>query len=401
MIYLKNAKVATKYQVSDPTIGKWIKAAEEGKNNLQLKKVKNKSYIIDSGGNHQILKFLSEKGSKYKNKIGYERLSPSADIYDILSESQLLELIISLKKGIFPIRYTYFGEGGRLVNRIAKFTADNYFYKNDKIRAIDSSLDYLVNRLRKYTEVNIVTIFGENSQQAVSLARKFVKSGISVTVTVLHSSQTMLDILETEMSTDYPDLPSQFLIRDIYNVNIRDILYRNNLAKPNSCNLILFLGYVLGNSEDRDIVLKNLSTSMGRHDYLIVDAEIKTNMSYQYAVEFFNEEPFEEQESWLLSLIGLSKDLVDRGVKHDITIDSMVRTYTLKKDIDIEFKIDKYKDIVSWKKGQDIKGIILHSFDLDSLVRELRESHLMVSYVSTDPEANEMLVMCEISPIDF
>jgi hypothetical protein len=394
MKYLKNSSIAKKYQVSDPTVGKWIRLAQQDKNNLELKKVKNRHYIIDNEANHQVLRFLSDRGAKYRNKIGYEKVNPDPEIYKTFNESQLIELIINLKKKNLPTKFTYFGGGAKYWYQAT--TSNSDYYQNKTVRNINSSLEYIITRLGKYEHVNIVDFNPETAYPARTVIQRLLKENINVSYSALHASSFMLENTKKEICSNFRNIQQTYKTEDIEYSIIRDDLYKSKNLKKNSCNLILFLECAIGNHTDRNNILKNFSNSMSKGDYLLIDAEIKSAIDFELVNKFLNTDVPKDAAFWTLNNLGVNQSMFDFQVKYIEKIDSQAHIYKFKKDVDIEFYSDFFDEVVSFRQGDELMGISIHSFSLNELISELEKASFNISHFSCYPDVSEVLAMCEV-----
>jgi hypothetical protein len=78
MQYLRNHEVAKLYGVSQATVGKWVKATEQGKLSLTLHTQSGKSYIANTLENVHLIEELVEGRKKYRNG---KALSPFSGVW--------------------------------------------------------------------------------------------------------------------------------------------------------------------------------------------------------------------------------------------------------------------------------------------------------------------------------
>lgn len=395
MAYLKNAAIAKKYQVSDPTVGKWIKLAQQGSNNLELKKVKDRYYIIDNDINHQVLRFLAEKGSKYRNKIGYEKVSPDSEIYQIFNESQLIDLITTLKKGILNSKFTFFGKTNRLWQ---KYITESLQKETEINENIHSSIDYIRTRLKGFDSVNVVNFFPESNYSATILLNQLNKGNKKIHYQVIHESPEMIQYLQKDMRANYPDLQQDYLLGTFNNDVLRNLLYKNKQSSESkSCNIVLFLELVLGNHIDYESILTNMGRSMGVGDYLLLDAEIDSPKDFELVNRHLNLDYIQNIDQSFLRCLGVSPSMYDLQVKYSDKVDSQAHIFRFKKDVDIVFNFDGVDDIVQIRQGQEIVGLFVHTFKLSGLIQFFQKTGFNISHFSSHPNRSEVLFMCEMA----
>ena len=78
MNYFKNYEIANFLQVSQATVGKWIKAAQQGKLGLKLESYDSKFYIADTSDNMKTMRSLAERRRKYRNSKAAQQTKRTA-----------------------------------------------------------------------------------------------------------------------------------------------------------------------------------------------------------------------------------------------------------------------------------------------------------------------------------
>jgi uncharacterized SAM-dependent methyltransferase len=395
---LKNSRVATKYRVSNPTVGKWITAAQDRKNNLEITKVKNKNYILDTEANHKELAFLAERGGKYKNKIGYELVEPNPEFYKIFNESQIIDIIINLRKKILPYKYFYWGQGSsywdRFVNNRVSIVNDEE-YKG--VKSIDLIFNYILYRLGEYKSINLIDIGSGNGYPAKQLIQRVKNAHFKVDYSALDLSQDLLDILSKNMDKWYPEINKSYVKHDIEFDLLRNLLYSpRNKKGEKGCNLVTMLGCTISNFPDIHRILRNISDSMSVGDYLLMDFQMSSKQDYENTRVGLGQPEIRNLSTWLIEMLGINKDNLNFEVKYDEYLKANSQIYTLKKDIDIKIIVGKTRDIISLRQGDKIRGLFVKSYDINELLQEVQSASLFVDNLSFQPEKSEALMMCEI-----
>lgn len=394
--YIKNIHISKKYGVSRPTVGKWLENAIEQKNNLQVANQNGRYFIIDNKHNTAELARLKDKGVKYRNKIGFEEITPSADFYKTFNEHQIIEIISDLEfnKSI-DMKYSYFGEGAELW----KSYFDQFVLADNNVLKIQQELfrtifEYLKIRTREFGTINLVDLGPGNGYPVKDLIEMLLSNGFKVTYTGIDISKDMLAIASQNIKTWFPDVKQFQIEQDFEEFNIRNNLFRNSLTDPNSCNLVLFLGSTIGNFNDRAHVLRTISASLGKNDYLIFDNGIDdekkrttfTSIQNKYTSKLF---------VWLVNSIGFSSDMYESINRYDADKQSRIHGIKLTKDIDVLFTVGGQNRTISLNENDEIVTWNHYSHSISSLLEEMSIAGLNLVSLSLEQDNSGFLMMSQ------
>jgi hypothetical protein len=400
MKFLKNTEIAKKYNVSRPTVGKWIIAAKNKDNLLELTEIDGVSYILDSKHNQKELENLKNKGSKFRNKIGYELLTVDDRFYKVFSESQSIEIITSLESDhIIPLKYTYFDQGAKMWDEYVKADMEDSEFstkKEEKI-LITSSLDYLQLKLQKYKKVNIIDIGPGNGYASKPVIDKLLDLEKKVQYTGIDISTTMLEILETNLSTWYPNLNTEYQALDIDFDIFRNLLFFNRHSfKEDSCNLILFFGYTIGNFFDRNRIYKNFYDSMNRGDMLWFNCGLEGEGELEELQRHAKNSFVVAESSWIPEYLGIKPEMYSLEVKFNTRIESYTLVLKLNKDIGIRFNLRGSDKMVNFDQNDEIIVWNYCGYTVERILEEITNVGFNIANLSCYPDYSEAAILCEI-----
>lgn len=395
-VLLKNLKIAKSIGVSHPTIGRWIVEASEKKNNLQIQETKGRYYILDNEHNWSELNKLKNLGSKFRNKIGYERVEVSEELYKYFERNNLIELITKLEDDrIIPLKYTYLGKGADYWNEsVNSMIGERNYYLNDNQQLISKSLENLLAQAKGSETVNIVDVGVGNGYTVKPIIDFLLLNGFNVTYKGIDISQKMLDLNNLNLKKWYPELKLSHEIGDIDYMVIRSILFNNKITNPSSCNLILFIGWTLGNVYDRNRVLTNFSDSMSGGDFLVLDNGLDLK-SLRTRFNFLSQDPINQRLSWIPKLLGLRDDMYEKIHRYDSVSKRIIQSLKLNKEIDIVFNLPQGKKVLHFNESDEIIIWNLYRQKLRELIDDLYRVDLEPSYLSRNQDHSQVLVLCE------
>jgi uncharacterized SAM-dependent methyltransferase len=399
MNFLKNSHIAKLYNISRPTVGKWIIAAKNNDNLLELVEIDGVEYIIDSKHNHKEIENLKYKGGKYRNKIGYELLIPDKKIYNIFNESQVIEMITSLKTNkIIPLKFTYFDIGAEMWDNYVNEDLKNkdYSYNREQEILIKSTLDYLKLKIDSYSKINIIDIGTGNGYISRSVIDKVISLNKDIKYTGVDISSSMIEILKKNLNEWYPNLKASFEVADIDYAVLRDLLFFNKHDSENSCNLVLFFGSTIGNVYDRKRIYKNFYDSMSNNDLLWINNGLETPNEIEFIKELVKNKSIVEKFSWIPNLFGFRKEMYTLDVKYNTSISSYTVILRLNKDLDLKFMLKGRESMIRFKQGDEIIVWNSFSYKIESFANEINSVGFTIVNQACYPDNSEALLLCEV-----
>lgn len=400
MHYFKNIDVAETYKISNPTVGKWIKASLNGKNNLQLTNVSGRHFILNNEQNKQELYFLSNKGEKFKNKIGYEKIRVSSSLSEIFSKTQYVELITSLKSAKqIPLKFSYLDSGSEIwAKYVDADISSDHSYISEGARLIKSSMDYLIFRLKDYKIINIVDIFPGNGYLSRVILERLIKAGFKVKYNAIDISQKMLEILAKNMQEWCPEAAIKTEVGDIDYIFLRDKLFFNRIHSDESnCNLVLLLNSIIGNTSDRSRVFKNMHDILPAKDLMWVHNGLKYKGELAELDSMTRNTLVLSKCLWIPKALGFEDSTYQVHSKYSEVMQSRVIVMKLNKDVDLVFNIENKEEVIAFDRDDEIIVWNYHSYTLRDFIAELNEADFETVHVSTYPDNSEALILCEIA----
>jgi hypothetical protein len=245
---INNLNLSKKLGVSHPTVGRWVDDAVEGKNNLQIVKHLNKYQVVENDHNTAELLRLKEKAVKYRSKSTFQTIPVHKEIYDLLNQSQLIELFHNLDKlHTIPLKFTHLGEGAHLWNKLSILTPNDKLYVNQSKALLEDNLSYILAKISKFEVVHVIDIGGGNGDLNRILIQKCKENKLKIKYTSLSASSQQHGILNANLKKWFPDLEITKLKGDIEQDSLRDILFQSSLNDQKVCNLITGLDFFANN----------------------------------------------------------------------------------------------------------------------------------------------------------
>jgi uncharacterized SAM-dependent methyltransferase len=394
--YIKNIQISKKYGVSRPTVGKWLENAIEQKNNLQVGNYNGRYYILDNKHNAAELARLKDKGVKYRNKIGFEEITPDAEFYKTFNEDQIIEIIsdIEFNKSI-DMKFSYFGEGAQLWSSyVDQFASAESTNPNIQLELFKTTFEYIKMRLSKFDTINLVDLGTGNGYHVKDLIEILLSKGFKVTYTGIDISKDMLTIASKNIETWFPQVKQYQIVQDFEEFNIRNNLFKNSLTDASSCNLVLFMGSTIGNFNDRTHVLRTISASLGKNDYLIFDNGLDdekrrtsfTSIQNKYTSKFI---------IWLVNSLGFKSDMYESINRYDSEKQSRIYGIKLTKDIDLSFTIGGQSKTISLSENDEIITWNHYSHSIPSLLEEVNGAGLNLINLALRQDNTGFLLMAQ------
>jgi len=386
--HYKNVDIAKKYGVSNPTIGEWIEASLQGKNDLKLYKVKQKHKILISPGNEIELARLAKNAKKYSSSNFNLKTKPQKSFYNFFNQEEVLEIINDLKfknqikhKYVYkdPIHWDKFYKKGR---------PESTFSELDLINQTIDDLNYYLNDTKN---INLIEIGPGNGLPAIELLKKINRVGSFVGIDL---SDDMNSLAEKNISKFYSKLKTSFYKRDIENGTLSQILFKSK-SEPNSSNLIVSIGSTISNIDDRISVYKNIRRSMDGDDIFILSFSMN-NQNSREALSYIKDEDGLARDGWHLQLMGIDIDKCGVEIFFNDKENYKDKVYEMDKTYEITFDIYDQQKTVIIDKGTKISTWRHYLQTTTEVINDLEKSDFEVLAVKKDNMKKYGLAVCKI-----
>lgn len=389
MEYFSNKEVVEKYNISQPTLFKWLKNAQAGKNNLVLQKV-NKTYkITKNEQNISELERLYLEAQKFKNKIALEKITPSPEFFEIFSHRQIVEIINDLEMNReINLKFNYFKDGAKIWDKIVSKNSD-YKTTPRNIQTLLNSIPFLVKKISKFNQINIVDIGCGNGLATLEFVKYFQAKKLLNKYIAIDISPDMLEITQKNLISEIKNLDFVSYIHDIEESDIKEICFNSKNKKI--VNLVLFIGDTIGNNKENRI-WSNLCSSLGQDDILIITNKVDKNN---------NKTDFVAQKKYSKLLLNTAKilDLVETKPKLHFIYNEKKQArccyLELQKDYILTIKNDQFDTVLKFQRG-DLIEIWMHKLStVQSLLDSLTFQKMEMVQLTTEKDGNHVLVVTE------
>ncbi len=269
--YKKQVEVAREFGVTEATVHNWIKASEQGNNNLKIYANGKRRYIINDAHNKSEMTRLKEKGRKHASNTNEMIVYADEErLNRMFGEKNLGHFVnyLSIHKKI-PIKYGYFDGGAALW--------DSY-YKNTDYGVADKdtlakTFDMILSQIERYKYVNIIDLGPGNSLSALDFVKKVQDSKKLLKYHLADISVDMINIAKKNATKALGEEVVSCGIIDFETQSLQDVLFdlKKGYEYNEVCNLILFLGGNIGigtSLEDQVRILSNIKDGMNYGDLL-------------------------------------------------------------------------------------------------------------------------------------
>ncbi len=392
MAFLTKSQVAKNFGISPTTVNNWVKLTEKNKLNLQTAKIGNKTVILESQHNRDLIQSLKLKGKKHITQSSKIVVDADPKLYEIFSKQQLTELISSLtSRSEIPYKFSYLDQGAVLWNEhYEKSTENKNNFVSKEYQLIIDNLGNITNRLKKYKKINIIDIGCGNGLPVIPIIKKLISEGFEVSYTALDISTKMLEIDRQEFLKVFPNIEYKSYAIDCDKFNISEILFFGK--NVSDTNILLYLGGTLGNQSDVGRFYANLRDSMGLDDFLIVSEGISNNLPKNYITQ--PNQFHAKRTTWILDFLGLENlystnilDIFD-PIKKQTT-----RKIEILKDVIINLKIENKLIKINLAKGEKILVFSFYWYEEKEIISEVVDHGFAIDQFNTNHEASCALMM--------
>lgn len=374
MIYFKHSDLSDKYHVSLKTVHNWIDGAKQGKVNLKLHSVTNRTYVANTPENLLVLNDLSDKGKKYRNTLHHKIIEPKDEFYDILSPRQILDVITNLNvHRELPKQYDYLKDGAinwdDWVKRLSEENSAANNILTGTLELLNINMEAIDRLLVDHKRVNIVDLGAGNAYPVRQLLGHLKEKNLLNRYIALDISPQMLSFAEKNVKKWFgEDFPFEGHVRDITFERFDDLLVDDMLdsSADQTINIALVLGLTPNNFRSYSSAFETAFASMTNSDLLITCDKPDTEESRRYfAFSNTNKLSPKDQIGYLLDLMNIDGSLYELEMGFDK--EKLMRYLRIKLNTSITIKF-MHGDIdrsINLEKGERI--LLLRIWHLTTL----------------------------------
>lgn len=361
-MYFKNSELTKTYKVALNTVLGWIKAAQNGKLDLELVQKGDRYYIANTARNINALNDLAASRKKYRNSRTTRRVTPHRHFYEVYSQTEILDIITSLDvRREVPRAYNYFDAGAHHWDSYARDLneQDTPNIVNRTRTLLDANQRYIDKLVETFTRVNVIDIGVGNALPVRSFLGHLHETGKLGRYLALDISPEMLEIAEQNIKKWFHNE----ILFEGHKIDITHERFGNFLASEylndhvdSTINLVLFLGGTLGNLRSPSDTLAIIANSMGRHDMLMMSQKLDSTRTRHFFD--FNTSPNNPSlapiHRFMFDMLNIDESLyrVEMGF-HSEHHARYIRVH-MNVSLQIEFKLDEGVRLVSLEKGDSI-----------------------------------------------
>ncbi len=404
MLYFKNSELTKTYKVALNTVLNWIKAAQNGKLDIELVKKGERFFIANTARNINALNDLAISRKKYRNSRTARRVVPHDHFYEVYSESEILDIVATLDvRREVPRAYNYFDDGAHYWDKYAHEleAQDTPNIMNRTRSLLDANQGYIDTLIKPFHRVNVIDIGVGNALPVRSFLGNLLSSGKLGRYLALDISPGMLEIAEQNIKSWFDDkINFEGHKIDITHERFGNFLaneYLNNQSES-TINLILFLGGTLGNLRAPADTLAVIANSMGRADMLLMSQKLDSTRTRHYFD--FNTSPNNPSlapiHRFVFDMLNIDESLyrVEMGF-HPEHHARYIRVHLIV-SLQIEFRLADGIRLISLEKGDSILLWYFWQQTLPEVSDQLIKGGFYPIHLSQSPDKEYLLSIARL-----
>ena len=340
MRYYRNIEIAKRFGIGSSTVKLWIDNSVAGKNNLEIKEIKQLTNdkivykLLSNPHNERELTKLFQEG-RSRNQLSLKKtIKIDTSTLNIFTTKQVSELISSLEDKHIPMKLTYMNGGAELWNEYVVNGRKSGGYSATK--RTEELLDTFITFLNQYNpenkKINFFDIGCGNFLPTRTFINYLNKKNLLSKYIAVDISHELLDIAEKEALQILN--PNQIIKiqRDFEVENLRD--YANPYREADTMNVIALLGSTLGSYIDQRTILTHLRDTLVKDDLLIISNKLNSEID---KTKFSHILEKNEQLLWIPALLGIDTGEVQFNSYFDEKREARVIAMKLDKDYSFTF----------------------------------------------------------------
>lgn len=387
---LKNTEIAKEYNVSKPTVTRWVDLSEDGKYNLQLDKSGKKVSVIDNEHNRLLLGELSKNAINYKTEENLKKAVVDSKLYDILNYEELIEVINDLRYSNL-VKEKYFYKNAKLWNKFYK--ANMSAFSSISKDLVSNSIQDIVYQLPT-NQVNVIDIGIGTGDPAIHLISELQKADTIVKQYVgIDLSTEMLDIAKNNLDQAFPNLYKKFYKADIEKNRLGTFFTEKIGLQESSPSIITLFGGTICNIEDRIAVFKHISSPMKKSDIFIVEFTLDSDEN-KMETKYMQNDSFKYDGGWPLEVMGI--DVLNSDVIVEYNSSGFKDKYFLMdKDYQVQFSHKNIDINLELRKGDRISVWRHYLFSINTLIKELNVAKMKLIGLKLDNTGKRAMAFCK------
>ena len=362
MLYFKKTELADTYHVSEKTVTNWIRAAKDGKLDLELHEENGRAWILNTTRNIELIEQLVQVRKKFRNTRGIKTVTPKPEFYELYNEQQILDLTSSLDiYHEIPLDYAYFDGGAdywdKYAQRLSSEKIPNFL--TSTIKQLRANQGYIDDVTSQYKRINIVDIGPGNGLPVKALLQHLLDQGKLGRYIALDISPSILKVTKHNIESWFGSQVSfEGHEIDINHDRFTSLLIDGVLgeAAKDVTNIVLALGGGFSNLHSPDDAFKTIRSSMNRQDLLVYNLKLDSKTSRQYFDLGIRTEstPLDVHKKMLVDLLNIDESLYDVEVGYDDQRRERYMHIRLKVALAITFLLDKGDRVIEFNKNDTI-----------------------------------------------
>jgi uncharacterized SAM-dependent methyltransferase len=383
MSILRNIHVARKYNVSPATVTNWIETAKEGKINLELTRVGAKFYIKDTASNNAELLKLKEQGAKFRSKSSLIKVEPDPKIYDIFTEEQLIDLIMSISSyNHIPVKYCYHDEGAKYWDKsYLESIKDPNSGASKELNLINKNIDFILDKFANVEKINLIDFGPGNSFPVKNILDKLISMKKLNNYVTIDTSDDMLEISSRNVHNWFGIETIKHKV-DFELQSLRNILFQKS-EDLQTRNLCVYFGATLSNNSNRLATLAHLASSLNENDYLWIATDLHSKQEFK---EFNTTlgKSYDNLWEWTYNLLRINSHINTSDYEYNYLTQQKTRFFTMKSNVEINFKLKGGNYSLNLEKDRNITFMLSYKYSLEEILKDFSNVGLTVDQYNCD-----------------
>ena len=396
MKFIKNQEISDKFNVSFPTVLKWVENKLD-KNNLQTSLFNKKLMVLDNPHNLAELQKLAENSRRFRSNINLKKIKPDKRFYEIFNSAQIIEIINDLEiHNSIEYKFTYLDYGTSFWNNFYLNNAPNELYPTPKRvnDLLENIFEYLLYQLGNSQKFNIIDIGPGNGLPVKNLLEKLSKVEKLKKYTSLDISSKMNELANENIKKWFPSLEIQSVVADIEIANFVPIFFENKMYCEKSVNLILYLGGTIGNHKNINLALSNIQKGLGKDDLLLISNTLE-NQNVQTETNYIETEEARTQDTWIPKMLGFDVSKCQIITQFEGVGVGKTEKLEIDKDYILEIQTGSQTKKLEFIKGQKITLWRHKMSNLDTLPLEFKSCSLQIHQLTALKDLSHAMILCK------
>jgi uncharacterized SAM-dependent methyltransferase len=254
---------------------------------------------------------------------------------------------------------------------------------------------FLSGYFEEFDFINLIEIGPGNCKSSIPIIQNLYESKKLGKYVAVDINDRMNQIAKKNFINHFPEEYFASHVLDIEISSLQDILFsykESQYGDKKILNLILLMGYTIGNFDSQAKVLQDIKEGMFPGDLLIIDSDFDNPVERSLFITL-GKKIRDRHALYVINLLGLDDSHYERETVYNVDNSSKEYNLIIKQPIKINFRNNRFvileegQKLNVWKNKQDT---------FESVARKMKNAYLNLQYIAKHPKESKLIYVAKV-----